>query len=280
MAEENNIADFAKADNDGFFEKRILIEGDSWVSYPFPEAINIATCIDEYNTQDYLLLNLAEAGDEANAIFKAHGRQMKQLKRLLNTEQWGNTFDLILLSAAGNDIVGPEIVEKMYVKNKRDHPNAQGRELLTDNYYDTVADIVSGYDRFLKMRDNSALNPTTPVITHVYSYLKPREVGITVGKKTFTKGWVKIHLKRQGVKDEDEQIDIIAGMLDALYKRLVKLQDKYDKFLVVDTRKVLSKNGMPDMTLWQDEIHPNTKGFKKTTNFIRKEATAAGMWAI
>jgi len=280
MAEEDNVVDFAKRDNDGFFDKRILIEGDSWVSYPFPEAINMATIIDGYNTQDYLLLNLAEPGDEANDIFKANGRQMKQLKRLLNKEQWGNKFDLILLSAAGNDIVGPEIVKKMYVRNKRDNPNVQGRELLTDNYYNTVSDIVSGYDRFLKMRDNSALNPNTPVITHVYSYLKPREVGITVGPLTFSKGWIKVHLKHQGIKDEGEQIDIIAGMLDALYVRLVKLQDKYENFLVVDTRKVLSRNGVPDMSLWQDEIHPNTKGFRKTTNFIRKQATAAGMWAI
>lgn len=280
MTSVSNISEFTSELNDGFYAKKILVEGDSWVSHPFPNVTNIADQIDRFKPDDYLLLNIAEPGDEAKEIFLAHGRQMKLLKRLLNSPQWGDTFDLIFLSAAGNDIVGPEIVSHGYVKNKRDSPNLFGKELITDNFYNAMSGVVNGYSRFLKMRDTSSLNEKTPVITHVYSYLTPREVGTHIGSIDFNKGWVKLHLKHQGIKDEDEQYDILQEMLDAFYRRVVKLEKIFNNFLVVDTRQLLLKNSQPDLNLWFDEIHPNIKGFKKITRHIRKVAQARGLWHL
>jgi hypothetical protein len=205
---------------------------------------------------------------------------MKRLKRLLRSEQWGDRFDLILLSAAGNDIVGPEIREHGYVRNKRDYPGLFGKELITANFYTAMADVIKGYERFLKMRDNTDLNESTPVITHVYSYLIPREVGTHVGQLMFNKGWVKVHLKHQGISDADEHYDIIVEMLDAFYRKLKRVEHKFNNFFVVDTRKVLMKQGMPNLDLWYDEIHPNGKGYKKLARFIRKEAQNAGLWHL
>jgi len=280
MTIEKNMSDFIDELQAGHYTKKILVEGDSWASHPFPNVTNLATQIDSFDSNDYLILSLASPGDEANEIFKPHGRQMKELKRLLSTEKWGDKFDLIFLSAAGNDIVGPEIVEKGYVKNKRDCPNLYGRELLTDNYYNAVSEVVNGYRRFLKMRNTSPLNESTPVITHVYSYMKPREVGSHIGPIKFNKGWIKQHLKHQGIKDEDEQYEISCEMLDAFYRRIIRLEDEFKNFMVVDTRKVLLKNGKPNLNWWFDEIHPNRQGFKKVAGYIRKEAKARGLWLI
>jgi len=205
---------------------------------------------------------------------------MKKLKQLLNTAQWGDTFDLILLSAAGNDIVGPEIVGKGYVKNKRDFPNLYGRELLTDGFYNAVSEVVKGYSRFLNMRDSTSLNKSTPVITHVYSYLTPREVGTHIGRLKFTKGWIKRHLKHQGITNAEEQYEIACEMLDAFFRRISAIQSNHENFLVVDTRTVLSKDGSPDMSLWFDEIHPNKKGFKLLAEHIRDAAEHRGLWKI
>lgn len=275
-----NINDFTDELQNGFYSKKILIEGDSWVSHPFPGAFNLAEQIDNFDSDEYLILNIASPGDEASAIFKSHGRQMKLLKRLLNTEQWGDTFDMIFLSAAGNDIVGPEIVSHGFVKNKRDYPELYGKELITDNFYKTMTGVVKGYSNFLKMRDSTALNKNTPVITHVYSYLTPREVGTHIGPLIFNKGWVKKHLKHQGIKGADEQYDIIVEMLDSFYRRVVLLEKVFDNFLVVDTRKLLLKDGMPNLDLWFDEIHPNSKGFMKVAKHIRKVAKARGVWSL
>jgi len=280
MTTVTNISEFTTELIEGFYSKKILIEGDSWVSHPFPNVTNIGDQIDRFKPDDYLLLNIAEPGDEAKEIFMAHGRQMKRLKRLLSTSQWGDTFDLIFLSAAGNDIVGPEIISHGYIKNKRDFPNLLGKELIADNFYNAMAGVVNGYSRFLKMRDTSSLNENTPVITHVYSYLTPREVGTHIGNIDFNKGWVKKHLKHQGIQDEEEQYEILVEMLDAFYRRVVKLEATFKNFMVVDTRKLLLKNGRPDISLWFDEIHPNIKGFKKITNHIRKAAQQRGLWNL
>ncbi|MCW9005882.1 MAG: hypothetical protein OQK70_11500 [Gammaproteobacteria bacterium] len=280
MTTVSNISDFTTELNEGFYSKKILIEGDSWVSHPFPNVTNIGDQIDRFKPDDYLLLNIAEPGDEAKEIFMSHGRQMKRLKRLLSTSQWGDTFDLIFLSAAGNDIVGPEIISHGYIKNKRDFPNLLGKELIADNFYNAMAGVVNGYSRFLKMRDTSSLNENTPVITHVYSYLTPREVGTHIGNIDFNKGWVKKHLKHQGIQDEDEQYEILVEMLDAFYRRVVKLEATFKNFMVVDTRKLLLKNGRPDLNLWFDEIHPNIRGFKKITKHIRKMAQQRDMWNL
>ena len=275
-----DIYDFVTEWQNGHYSKKILIEGDSWVSHPFPGVSNLSSQIEQFDSDDHLVLNIASPGDEANSIFKAHGRQMQRLKRLLKSEQWGEDFDLIFLSAAGNDIVGPEIIEKGYVRNKRDFPGLFGKELLTTNFYSMLTDVVKGYTRFLNLRNDTDLNKDTPVVTHVYSYLQPREVGTHIGPIEFNKGWIKVHLKHQGIKDEDEQYEIVQEMLDGFYRRLKKLEASHTNFLVVDTRKVLLKQGTPDLNSWFDEIHPNTRGFKKIAKHIRKEAISAGLWSL
>jgi hypothetical protein len=279
MAVESDISTFYEAWKSGHYTKKILIEGDSWVSHPFPEVTNLSTQIDGFRTSDTLILNIAEPGDEAESIFAPHGRQMKRLKRLLHTDQWGETFDLILLSTGGNDIVGPEIKQRGFVMNKRDFPNVYGKDLLTRNFYQQVADVVTGYEGFLAMKADNEQNRKTPVITHTYAYLTPRKVGTHLGPIMFNEGWISIHLGNQGITDPDEQYEIVVEMLDTFYREVRQLEASHDDFYVVDTRQVLlGQDGKPDPNLWSDEIHPNTSGFNKVAEFIRSDARREGMW--
>jgi hypothetical protein len=224
------------------------------------------------------MLNIASPGDEAAEIFTPKGRQMKRLNRLLSTEQWGAQFDLILLSAAGNDIVGPEIWEKGYLLNKRDCPHRYGKQLITESFYRAVDEIAAGYRHFLQVIEQSARNRHTPVLTHVYSYLKPRQVGTHIGPVVSGKGWVKVHLKHQGIKSKREQYEVLVEMLDAFYRAIKPLEAESSTFLVVDTRKVLLKEGEPNLALWRDEIHPTGKGFRKLAKHIRRVARQEGLW--
>ena len=139
MGQVNDIYEFVDEWQAGHYSKKILIEGDSWVSHPFPGVFNLSSQIEQFNSNEYLLLNISEPGDEASSIFKARGKQMRRLK---------------------------------------------------------------------------------------------------------------------------------------------KLESSYPKFLVVDTRKVLLKKSIPDLTYWFDEIHPNTLGFKKLAKHIRKEAMNTGLWLL
>ena len=67
-------------------------------------------------------------------------------------------------------------------------------------------------------------------------------------------------------------------MLDAFYRRLSVLEEKYSHFLVVYTRRVLLKGDRTTLELWYNEIHPTAKGFKKIAKHIRSTARQAGLW--
>ena len=262
-----------------FYSKKIYIEGDSWVSHPL--ITDIGDHIDRLAPDDHLILNVAWHGDEARDIFDPRGAQFADMRSVLTSERWGDRFDLTFISAAGNDIIGPDILEHAYVRDKRQHPKLYGRELLADNYFDVVSDVVSGYERFLRMVRSSQLNARTPIITHAYSYLQPREAGTRFGPIKFGKGWIARYLKQLGVRDEHEQYDIVVEMLDAFYGRLATLNGKFDRFMAVDTRRLLLKrDGTPDLRYWRDEVHPNDAGYRQLTRTIRERASDRGLWTL
>lgn len=279
-----NPDDFFPAWQDGIYDKKILIEGDSWVSHPQME--NLARQFERATALDGLILNLGVPGDNAgsvygnsDAVFRANGRQMKKLKKILRDTQFGEKFDLIFISAAGNDVIGPEIREIPLINNKRDFPGTYGRDLLNLSFFGKMDKVIRGYRRFLKML-GTTINSSTPVITHAYAYLEPRKVGTHFFGITFNRGWIAQHLEHQGVRDRDEQFEIVKEIFDRFYQHISALQANFPQFLVVDTRRTLLRNGVPNSDWFHDEIHPTSAGFRKVFNKIRREAGNAGMWPL
>lgn len=284
MATVYRSDDYYQAWQDGIFNKKILIEGDSWVSHP--QVDNLAVQFDKATVREALILNLGVPGDNAgsvygnsDAVFRANGRQMKKLKKMLTSTRFGEKFDLIFISAAGNDIIGPEIREIPLVNNKRDFPGTYGRDLINLNFFNKMDKVISGYKRFLNML-GTTVNNGTPVITHSYAYLEPRKVGTHFFGIHFNRGWIAKHLQHQGISGHDEQFEIVKEIFDRYYQHISALQAKYPQFLVVDTRTTLLKQGKPNTDWFHDEIHPTSAGFKKVFNKIRKEAISAGKWPL
>lgn len=271
MPYANNTAEFWDLVGQFSDNKKILVEGDSWVSHP--QLWNLTGQFEDLGDGGFNILNLAEPGDTASRVLRKGKDQFDTMEDLLSSTRRGDKFDLVMLSAAGNDIVGDEILG--YVDPKSIN-HGYGRELINKSYYDMLGTIRKDYEGFLAMRDKYALNRDTPVITHVYSYLTPREVGTNFFGRAFTKGWIAVHLKTLGITDEAEWIDIAAGLLDGFYDEMVKIDS--NRFLVVDSRKTLSKGGKPDISLWHDEMHPTSSGFKKVARKIKDSATALNLW--
>lgn len=272
MGYASNEDEFYELVEEESSNKKILIEGDSWVSHPLVS--NLASQIDRLGQNNFNILNLAVPGDTVLSILDRHGHQYKKLTKLLVEGEFAYDFDMIFLSAAGNDIVGPEI--RYYVDEKRDNPGRYGRELLNDFFYKVVDQIRQDYERFLNLLQQSPLNQNTPLVTHAYSYLHARPVGTHILGYMANKGWIFVYLEDKGITDQDEKNDVAAGMLKAFYDELSKIDRP--NFLIVDTLEVLCKNGKPDKDMFYDEIHPRSKGFKRVATKIRDDATAAGLW--
>jgi lysophospholipase L1-like esterase len=259
---------------DGFADYNVLIEGDSWVSHPL--LANLGLQFENLGKGNFNILNLATPGDLAHRILDPGGRQLKKLSRLIQNEQFGYKFDLIFLSLGGNDITGSAL--KKTLDNKADYPDKYGRDLLNEKFKETLKGIKKDLKNLVKIRNNTAINKKTPIVIHVYSYLKPRQKGTKIFGHHFGKGWVDVYLERQGVTDPKEKQDISDGLLDGLHEVFKEIEQDASKFFVVDTRPVLSKNGKPDVSLWQDELHPTSAGFAKVGKKIRKKCKDAGVW--
>jgi hypothetical protein len=275
-----NGVDFRKQYRTGDFKRFVLIEGDSWVFHPLLYDLSDQFAL--LSSPDTLIYNTGWHGDRAADIFKSNGSQMRRVKRILENDdkEWKGKFDLIFLSAAGNDIVGPEIRNERFVSAKNDLPGAYGRELITENFRSVVSEIGSGYSRFLELAASLKRSRATPVISHCYCYLQPRTVGTHLGDVFFNKGWVAVHLESLGITDPAEQHDIICAMLDAFLAELGKVRParRDQKFLAIDTRNALQKNGQIDLSLWKDEIHPENEGFRRVAEFIHSAINGDGIW--
>jgi hypothetical protein len=188
---------------------------------------------------------------------------------------YGYRWDFIFLSAAGNDIVGAEIDDYVDAKGA----GAHGKDLLNDNYRRRVAEIARDYADLIAFRDASRANPTTPIITHVYSYLTPRRVGTKVFGAMLGDGWIQRYLQPKGIVDPEEQKEIVRAMLDTYHDALKALERPGNGFLVVDTRATLSRAPTePNPVWWHDEIHPSYAGFKRVAGAIRAAMKTAGYW--
>lgn len=58
MTVVHDIFDFDTALNEGSYTRKILIEGDSWVSHPLPGARHLGLQFDDFSHANYLILTL------------------------------------------------------------------------------------------------------------------------------------------------------------------------------------------------------------------------------
>jgi len=264
--------EFYEMKEDGVNSKNMLIEGDSWVSHPL-----VRNYSDQYNrlgNDSFDILNLADPGDTMLNIMDRHGKQIEELIKIISNDLFSYKWDTIFLSAVGNDIIGPEI--RYFVENKTDNPQLYGRELINDFFRRVLPEIKKDYEYFIKIVRTSSNNSDTPIISHSYCYLEPRRLGTHLFGHMFNNGWVHVYLNDKGITDLDEQIDLVQGLLTECYEVIGSIDDS--KFLMVDTRELLSIDGKPQTSLFFDEIHPSSKGFKILAKKIIEEASGMGYW--
>jgi hypothetical protein len=271
----------------------IYCEGDSWFSTPL--AMNLLDWLVSPAPEDAekgvplfgtggLFFRTERSGDSASPQFAKPGRAMFTEKRLEDLVGWfkGFDFDLVLLSAGGNDLADRYLRETF--------GSLHGSNLSPEQAFDVVAD--SG--RYRQVRDAyrrcittfGDARPEVRILAHTYAY--PRLVGhagdLTVGNvgvaavlRKSVGPWIGPHvapaLAMDPANDGDELRQFVRLLVDGFESEVLRaLRDEFGAgcFDYVDLRHLLPRDAD-----WFDEMHPTEEGFHTLAGVMRAKVIEA-----
>lgn len=221
----------------------VLCEGDSWFGYPFGKDLNDhITELGSFN-----VCHFEKAGDElVEDMMEA--RQKKLITKALSQHQ----FQLLLYSGGGNDVVADNLASYIADDDSGVGPYNRVIKLATET---RIEELRSKYIELIELVKQYQTN--CPIVVHGYTNIIPSDEGFEILGFRLAGPWVKPTLDKKGVPTE-QQAQVINFIMDLFNSMLVELSEQYDIFHYVDLRvETLTK------TDWANEIHPNTKGFKK-----------------
>jgi hypothetical protein len=240
----------------------ILCEGDSWFSTPLSmnliDQLVYATPEEEAAGKVFfgnggLFFRAEKSGDVALNMFAP--------KKVNKLAKWYTAFDfdLVLLSAGGNDFVA-EFLKDLF-KGKPSMTVPQATQLVVDSgQYDKV---LAAYRLFITKF--ISIKPNISIIAHTYDYplllgkageLTLSNIGLIALFKKKVGDWISNHISAS-VADIDDQIEFAKQLIDNFESRVLKpLSIEFNNnFSYVDLRGTLTKDH------WFDEMHPTGSGF-------------------
>lgn len=245
-------------------KKKVFIEGDSWFS--IQDIANIPIQLD--SKFDLSMLCVAFPGNRL--IEMIGGLQQERRQKLLGDSIHGQQWDVIILSAGGNDVLGPNLKHLLQAP-------ASANSLVAQDYLNAEAiasvygEIRRNLEAILQIRDQSSVNAQTPVMLHSYSYLTPRNYGHHILKWNVTGPWVYPQFLDLGITDCALQQAICTALTDRFYDMLCEMAALPNANLhIVDCRQTVppvpAEVRDEKSDLWDDELHPSSKGYEMITD--------------
>lgn len=243
----------------------VFCEGDSWFSTPL--SMNLLDWLVWPSPQDEargvplfgaggLFFRTEHSGDLALDMFSARG--------IRDLADWydGFEFDLVLLSAGGNDFADDFLERRFRGAGRMSVEAAFARVADSGRYEQVAAAYRALVERFRRIR------PDTPILAHTYDY--PRRMGqaasLTLGNigaaallKSGVGPWIGNRVAHV-LPDAGDQRLFARRLIDGFVERvLVPLRDAPGSgrvFDFVDLRGTLTQDAQ-----WSDEMHPGSAGF-------------------
>lgn len=256
----------------------VFCEGDSWFSTPlsmnlldwlvFPAPEDEKKGVPLFGAGG-LFFRTEDSGDLAVDMFTARGI------RDLSTWYRGFEFDLVLVSAGGNDFVD-DFLQVTFRGAPPMSPEAAHQRVVASGRY---AEVLARYRAFVTAFQ--AIRPYTPILAHTYDY--PRELGrpgrLTLGNvgaaALLKKGvgpWIGNKVAHVMPRIE-QQREFARLPIDGFVERvLIPLRDDPTTgkvFDFVDLRGVLTNSNQ-----WFDEMHPTGTGFAALAAKFRQQMRA------
>jgi len=242
----------------------ILTEGDSWFSTPL--AVNLldhlvhASVLEEkqgtvWLGEGGLFFRAEKSGDTALHMFAD-----KNVEKL---GQWFKTFDfdLVLLSAGGNDFVG-DFLKQLFMEKPVMSVDAAVQLVIDSGCY---AEVLEAYSKFISKF--VSIKPDIPMIAHSYEYpirlghaseLTLSNIGLIALFKKEIGDWISKNVK-QSLPQKFDQLTFARMLIDNFVELVLEpLNHEFpDNFTYVDLRGTLTSKDY-----WSDEMHPTSAGFR------------------
>lgn len=245
---------------------RLLVEGDSWFCYPMV----ITDIVEHLNRAGFAVYTCAGAGHRVSSMAD---QRFQELNKPLISEK----VSAVLLSGGGNDllalrnsVLGRTSRKAIFksaecIDDPEDYINQEAMQLLFQQ-------IRGGFQRLhAHIRQHHLLLPIFvngyaqfPIFPDSGKYFwEPIQFAQSGGQPTVT-----IEMCRK----------IIQVFLNQLYEIIENVFGPDENSIIIDNRDMLLNfNGLPDVSLWYDETHPNSIGFKLITDRIQKVLRVNGI---
>jgi len=253
-------------------------EGDSWFSTPlsmnlldwlvFPTPEDEARGVPLFGAGG-LFFRTEKSGDLAIDIFSE--------RRIADLVDWyeGFDFDLVLISAGGNDFVA-SFLQGLFAGQSPMTPEQAFARVERSRRFEEVR---GAYQRFL--RAFKRVRPGTPILVHTYDY--PQRMGeparLTVanlGAAALLRDnigpWIAPHIAHalpQVAQQKRFAALLIDGFHDNVLRPLAERAEFSGLFTFVDLRGTLRQ-----ADAWFDEMHPTGAGFHTLSLKLRRAANA------
>lgn len=231
----------------------ILSEGDSWFSTPL-----------YYNLVDWLevaapsgvFLRMARSGDQATRMFS--GANLRRLERRVRQIE----FDVVCVSAGGNDLVG-DFLRDLFAGANRMNVDQAIAKVLKSRRFDQVHEAYNAM-----INSMVAARPSIRILAHTYDYptrmgtpakLTVEQIGLIALFKRSVGDWIANHIQG-ALPEEDEQREFSRRLIDHFHDHiLTPLQQEHGaNFSFVDFRGTLNQEQD-----WNDEMHPTGDAFRR-----------------
>lgn len=249
--------------------KRVLAEGDSWLSIFLPGHGNLITWLE--SRHDVVVLDLSYPGDRLTDM--ANGRQFRLFRRLISDERHGWPFDAMLLNGGGNDLIVGGLQRVLKKPPRSGRAQRKAEDWIDLKALDRLLDDIEGsFLSFIRARSDSTLNGECPILSWTYDFITPRDCGAQLLGVTVEGPWICPRLNEAGIESADLQKKIIDALLISYRTRLHELSaDPVNALHVVDTQGTLMPASPEDLASegdWADEIHPSARGWRKLAGRI------------
>jgi len=224
----------------------VLVEGDSWFNLPpLIGGTNLVISLKQIFGTKISILDLSHSGDEAREMLS--GDQLKTLQETLNTKDV--SFDAILFSGGGNDLVGPNLLPLL--KSYKDNWSAE--DCISADRLDTrLTQIASAYQELTWVRDD--YEKDAKIFTHGYDFANPNGKGARFILEV-AGGWVKARLDSKGIPTALHS-EIVKILLKRFEQKIKSVMPSSRNCVHVETQGTLT-----EAAHWSDELHPSEIGF-------------------